>query len=243
MSKLNQVLAIEKRTKQLANKRLTVLHRQSRAQAMFSGFSKIYEPKEEDAETFPPESQIVQKKVPDSLKELRLILSDLFDVTLTKDSANQEAKANIVVDDITIVSDVPATTLLFLEKQLIDINTYVNDLPTLDPAYVWNMDEGSGLFKTAALKTHKTRKVQRAIVLYDATPEHPAQTQLISEDVIIGHWNTVRQSGAIPEAQKRQIVERVEKLIKAVKFAREKANTQEAPNRSLGTEVFNYLLS
>jgi hypothetical protein len=35
-------------------------------------------------------------------------------------------------------------------------------------------------------------------VLYDATEHHPAQTQLISEDVIVGWWETVKHSGAIP---------------------------------------------
>jgi hypothetical protein len=83
--------------------------------------------------------------------------------------------------------------------------------------------------------------VQRPITLYEATKEHPAQTQLITEDVIAGAWITIKYSGAIPAPRKKQLLGRIEKLSNAVKFAREQANAAEATDKKLGKEVFDFL--
>ena len=55
----------------------------------------------------------------------------------------------------------------------------------LDPGSDWSVDPGTGLYKTDNTLTQRTKKVQRPITLYEATKEHPAQTQLITEDVIV----------------------------------------------------------
>jgi hypothetical protein len=133
--------------------------------------------------------------------------------------------------------------LLFLEKQLTDIRTFVGNLPVLDPAESWSEDKNSGLYRTEPTSTHRTKKVQKPIVLYPATPEHPAQTQIITEDVIVGFWSQVKQSGAIPRPQKLIILDRVERLLKAVKEAREAANIQEeVKTPDIGAAIFGYLL-
>lgn len=46
------------------------------------------------------------------------------------------------------------------------------------------------------------QKTQRPIVLYDATDNHPAQAQLITEDVLAGLQEKVDISGAIPSTEK-----------------------------------------
>ncbi len=79
-------------------------------------------------------------------------------------------------------------------------------------------------------------------MLYDATPEHPAQTQIITRDVLAGYWSQVRHSGAMPKPEKDALAERVEKLLQAVKQAREAANgMDEASAPSVGEAVFDYL--
>ena len=78
-------------------------------------------------------------------------------------------------------------------------------------------------------------------MLYDATEHHPAQTQLISEDVVVGTWTTVKQSGAMPAPMKKRVLKRIETLANAVKFAREQANSIEADDQKVGKEVFDYL--
>ena len=52
------------------------------------------------------------------LRSTATALTQLFDVTATKDWANCEARADITVDGRALLRDVPVSYLLFLEKQL-----------------------------------------------------------------------------------------------------------------------------
>jgi hypothetical protein len=242
-TKLNQVLAIEKGVKSRVFSELTTMNNAAQKPALFSGFSKNYKAKEEDGEHFPPENSRVQMNARDMLGTLSRILVELFDVSAQRDWANCSAKANVVVEGKTIVTQAPATYLLFLEKQLNDVQTFIQNIPTLDPAEEWRFDEAANIYKSDVTKTARTKKLQKPIVLYDATKEHPAQTQLITEDVTIGHWDTIKHSAALPPRRKQELLERVEKLIKAVRFAREEANAADASDVKVGDAVFNYLFA
>ncbi|MGE0709638.1 MAG: hypothetical protein AB7T09_16800 [Planctomycetota bacterium] len=240
--KLNQVLAIEKGTKARIHGEITRMHHALQKPGLLNGFAKTYRPKEEDGDAYPPENVRVQLNAAQMLRQAGRLLAELFDVTATKDFANTEARADLVVDGEVLLEQVPATFLLFLEKQLVDLRTFVAKIPTLDPAEEWVHDGATDLFKTEATETTRTKKVQRPIVLYPATPEHPAQTQLITEDVAVGSWITVKHSGALPEPRKTALLERIERLSDAVKFAREQANAAEAGRRVVGERVFRSLL-
>ena len=50
-------------------------------------------------------------------------------------------------------------------------------------------------------------------------------------------------SGAMPARRVNEILERVEKLQQAVKFAREEANNVEIEDQRIGEQVFYYLFS
>ncbi|MEQ9497293.1 MAG: hypothetical protein RIT81_10550 [Deltaproteobacteria bacterium] len=76
---------------------------------------------------------------------------------------------------------------------------------------------------------------------YEATEHHPAQTELVSLDEVVGTWHTVLHSGAIPAPRKKVLQKRLQNLIKAVKFAREAANESKAPKKEVGQRVFGYL--
>ena len=80
-------------------------------------------------------------------------------------------------------------------------------------------------------------------MLYDATEHHPAQTQLITEDVTTGHWSTVYTSGALPVPRREQLLERIEHLRNAVKRARARANDTEVEKRQIGDAIFGYLFA
>ena len=79
--------------------------------------------------------------------------------------------------------------------------------------------------------------------LSPATDKHPAQVQLVSEDVLAGYWNEKKFSGAVPASYKAELINRVETLIQAVKFAREKANDTEVTDLKVGDAVFGYLFA
>jgi hypothetical protein len=240
-TKLNQIIAIEKGVKTRTYAKLSRMHKDSQKAEPFNGFAKTYRRRDEDGVDYPSERKKVQLNAEALLKDVANLQTETFDVTATKDWGNCGARADVTVDGRVLVKDAPVTWLLFLEKQLSDLRTFVDKLPTLDEAEDWARDPNGFLFKTEKITTHKTKKVQRPIVLYDATEEHPAQTQLITEDVVVGWWDTVKHSGAIPIPRKQAILDRIVKLTKAVKQAREEANGLEIEPVEVGGEIFRYL--
>lgn len=225
--KMNQILAIEKGEKGNHQSAFTKLHRLSSSPQLFNGFAKEYQPNDDDGEQFPDEGLLVQAKVSDVLAAAAGSLANLFDVVATKDFGNMTAKADIKIGDQVLVEGVPATFLLFMEKQLNDIKKFITELPTLDPTEEWALDEKVSLYKTGVQKTHRTRKVQKPLTLAPATKEHPAQCQLLTSDEIIGYWHTTKMSSAMPADEKKALLKKVNELTKAVRFAREEANCTE----------------
>lgn len=243
MAKLNQIIAIEKGIKSRVYGELTDLNKAIQKPELFNGFQKTYLKRDDEGEDLPAEKKRVQFSAAEVLSRAERIISELMEVTARKDWTNCAANASVKIDDKVIIPNAPVSFLLFLEKQLTDLRTFVGNLPILDEGDNWSKDENSGLFKAETTKTHRTRKVQKPIVLFPATPEHPAQTQLITEDVIAGFWEQVKQSGAIPKTEKQAISERVEILLRAIKEAREEANVhEEIQTPNVGSAIFDYLL-
>lgn len=243
MPKLNQILAIEKGIKTRVYAEFTELQAATQKPALMNGFTKTYQARDEEGETYPPESQKVQYDHQQVFERLATGLTELFDITATKDWANCGAKADVVLDGKVVVADVPAPYLLFLEKQLADLATFVQKMVELDAASDWYIDPTTGQFKTEPTATQRTKKVQRAIVLYDATEHHPAQTQLITEDVVVGQWITVKLSGALPAPRKKALLTKIEKLGHAVKFAREQANAGDVVEKKVGKAVLDFVFT
>jgi len=243
MALLNQIVAVENGTKSRTSRELTDLHRTTQKPALFTGIHRVYTPKDDEGDKLPSETTLVQKNVEDILDDASKAMTRLFDVVLTKEVGNTEAKADVVVDGQVLLMNVPVTYLLFLEKQLVDIHTFVGKLPTLDPAQHWSLDENSGVWKADVVETTRTKKVPRNHVKAEATEKHPAQVEVYTEDVIVGTWAKVDTSGAIPNTRRAQLLERVEKLQEAVKFARERANSVEVDDQRAGETVFNYLFA
>lgn len=241
MAKLNQIIAIEKGVKNTSFAELTEAHHQLQKPTLLSGISRTYRPKDEEGEQLPPESTRVQVRAEEIIRTTSENLVRLFDVTATKEWANCEAKADVVVDGTVLLQSVPATYLLFLEKQLVDMHTFVKKLPVLDASETWVYDAPSDSFATEPVQTVKTRKIPRNHVKAEATEHHPAQVEVYYEDVSVGNWRTVKYSGALPAKRVNDLLERVEKLQTAVKFAREEANNLEVTDQKVGAKVFQYL--
>jgi hypothetical protein len=241
MPKLNQIIALAAGKKSQAHKALTDAHQSLQKSNSLEGISRTYKPKDDDGEQLPSEKKAVQLKVKDAVRSAVAALTDLFDIVATQDGANCMAKSDIVVDGIVILKSVPVTTLLFLEKQLVDIHTFVDKLPTLDPGEVWTYSADVDHFASDSYQTTKTKKVMKNHVKAEATKEHPAQVETYTEDVIVGYWTTVKFSSAIPAKEKNEMLERVRKLQEAVKCAREEANGMEVETRKIGAAVLNHV--
>lgn len=242
-SKLNQIIAVASSKKSAAKSALEKAYHTFQKPDLFAGLHKVYEPKDEEGEVLPEESKRIQQKVSDILQGVEEAWTNMVDVVVTNDEGNSRARADVIVDGTTVLTNVPVTSLIFMEKQLTDLNTLVTNIPTLSEAQEWSFDNSAGLYRSTTTKTTRTKKVQKPIVLYDATPEHPAQCSLVSEDIIEGTWNTTAISSALTTQQVKQIKNRITKLKEAVVKAREEANSTEVENRKVGSHVFSYIFS
>lgn len=244
MTKLNQIIAIEAGEKSRANKATAPLFHAAKNPALFAGLSRTYEPVEDGGEQLPEESSRVQYTVDQIIRGFVSSSTRMLDLGATKDLANTEARADVVVGEEVVIADAPVTLLLPLEKYLSqEVRGLIESLPVLDPAQSWELSnsEREGIYETEPVKRHRTKKVARPLELAPATDKHPAQVQLIQEDVLAGYWTEKKFSGAVPAARKAELLARVEKLIQAVKSAREAANDLVVTDVNIGERVFGYL--
>lgn len=238
---LTQVIAIERPAAKKAGEGITALYQVGQKAGLFVGHDKVYDKINETGEDLPSEGKKVELTTREILKGVAKDLTDIFDITAAKDYANCHAKADVVVGEKTLIEGAPATYLIYIEKQLVHVRTIVSKLPTLSTDEDWKEDEGTLLHKSKTKTTYRTAKVQDKLVLIEPTEKHPGQAQMITRDVSVGKWHTTLLSGAMPVPTKQKILERVEVLMRAVKFAREHANTVEAAEKSIGKQVFDYL--
>ena len=141
MDKLNKVLAVERAIKPGIYKRFTGLHKAIQKIGAMDGFEKTYNAlREDDTRVFPPESKKAEFSTKEVLDEVSSSLSELFNITAARDWGNTTATGDITIDGNVLLAKVPAPYLLFLDKQLSDLLTFVSNIPELDPAIDWHRD-------------------------------------------------------------------------------------------------------
>lgn len=241
MARLNQIIAIEKGIKSKSFQELAEVQKMLLKPALFAGIARAYRPKDEEGEQLPPESNKVQVKAQEVIRQSVEILSKLFDVTASKDWTNCRARADVVVDGQTLLTQVPVSYLLFLEKQLVDLQAFIKKLPILESSETWTFDASADCWATEPIQTIKTKKIPRNHVKAEASDKHPAQVEVYYEDVTVGYWRTVKFSGALPATRINELLDRIDRLSQAVKFAREEANNSEVEQQHIGERFFQYI--
>ena len=220
---------------------------------LFSGLSKTYTPKGtegEDAIEFPPQHVPVRAVAADLITEAFEVWQRGLNITATKDYGNMAAKADVKVNGTMVLGGVPVHFLLFLEKKILnDFRTLIAKMPVLDPSFEWEeVDGAAGTYKTEPVTKLKTRKAQRAVVKYphqfsdDGKTAIPAQTEIITEDIVQGHYDEVRLSGAMTRDRKQEILRRINELLVAVKEAREEANSIRVDDVDVGRKLAEFVL-
>jgi hypothetical protein len=243
MTRLNALLGILSGAKSRAKSAKDTAHHLLQKGHLFNGFVKTYSPlDDENGDHFPDESQLVQHNVETELAELVGPWARMIDLQASVDRTNQEARAQIALDGFTS-EPLPASTLLWLEKELTDLRTIISKAPVLDPAKQWEVDDNSGLFTTEPRRTIKTRKVPKNHVRFRGDEHHPPQVDVFNADETVGHWTGVDLSGALKETRKRELLVRVDDALEAVKLARDGANQTEAVDIRVGNELLQRLLA
>lgn len=247
MTKLHEILAVdgdkEGIFKKILNETQVVFQKQRN---LFEEHHKKYVPQDENenAEGL-EEHHSMETTVHDRLRYNNKACIDYFDVVLQKEKTNTKAKADLTVDGVTILKDVPATFLLGLENKLKLVRPVFEAIPTLPSGHTWEGDDqkGAGIYRLAdPEKKFRTAKTFQHKVLYEATKEHPAQIERWEETKNVGIFITERWSGMLTSAKKAMLLQRIDKLIQATKKARQRANCEEVEDAKIGKEIFTYIM-
>src|SRR5262249_3272173 len=149
-----------------AKETLTEVQQQSKKPELLTGLVRTYQPRDDGGEPQPDERKAVQVKVKDLIDRVKRGLTDVFDVVAAKDWASSQPKAEGLGDGRRVLEGVPVTHLLFLEKQLVDLRTFVEALPTLDAAEEWEYKPEFDSYVSKASRTNRTKKVPKNHVKY-----------------------------------------------------------------------------
>lgn len=247
MSKLHELLAVEGNLENQSNKCRTELASTFDKKRHLFGEKRVtFTANTEGANPVTEEQSDIQSTIASEINWIVGILAKSLDASHHIDVANTLAKADVVTEEgETILRDVPATSLLQLEKRLKEIHDLAVAIPTLDPAKGFQQDpqRTKGHFKAREVSKTRTKKAPKVIELSPATKEHPAQVQLITEDVPVGTILEQEWSSLITPATKADVIDRCDILLRAVKKARAKANEQEVDVTSskIGKKLLDYV--
>jgi hypothetical protein len=241
VTRLSQIIAIEKDTRTRAEQTAAFAYHQLQKPEPLTGISKAYTASDAEGEQQPSQGTRVQYTVEMALRSAASVTARYLDLLGTKERTDQTAVADVVIDGQVFIKDVPVLFLLGLERQLGEELVQARKLPTLSAEHEWTPFDSRGVSVTASITTKSTKKIPRNHVKAPATDKHPAQVEVYFEDTVVGTWDTRHFSGAITESRKQDIIERLTKLISAVKQAREEANTTAVTDFKVGDKVFGYI--
>jgi hypothetical protein len=242
-NKLHELLAVEQDRKNKANQSVSeALQTFSKKDVIFDGMNKRYIAMEADSEIIPDETKEMAMSVKDKLTSTLEIFASGIDAHLSKEETNSAniAKAELIVDNQSF-GTFAATSLLALETHFNKTKELYQTIPVLDQAKKWSFDTQRAIYRTDEEVKFRSIKRPKVIVKYEATKEHPAQTELLYLDFQVGKYETTYFSGKITQAQKNTLLRRIDSLIEAVKIARSKANNVEVTNIKVAQNLFNFI--
>lgn len=183
--------------------------------------------------------------VHDKLKYTLSQVVRFYDVVLQKEATNQDAKADLVLEDGTVLAtDLPVGFLLGMETKLKTLRSVYESIPTLAPGIDWVRaeDKGPHVWQVRHPEVRaKTAKEVKHKVLVNPTDKHPAMIEKWDETVNVGVFTKNSWSSAMTVTEKSKLLERVDALIQATKQARMRANATPVRQMTIGATLIKYL--
>ena len=247
MSKLHELLAVEEDLKgQAVTVRNQLAETFTKRQHLFEETRKTYTDNAEGSKPVVEEQKDIQSTVAKEVLWISEHLTKALDLGYQIDVANTTAKADVVTEDEEVLlKSVPTTALLRMQHRIREIEDLIKTIPTLDPALGFKPDDarGPGIYKAREVQEVRKRKENKVLTLAQATDKHPAQVQLVSVDTPVGTILKQEWSALITPSQKAELLNRAEKLLRAVKKARSRANDIETDVRGekIGKTVLSYI--
>lgn len=247
MAELHETLAVEKDLRGQAARVMQETKHVFAKGELFRGSITSYKPfADEDAHLSEEKHEAIGSDVMARLRFTAEHVGKFWDAVLQKEKTNQTAVADIVLEDGTVLATaVPATMCLGLEGKLVEFRDAIKGMPTLDAKTEWVQAEGQpeGIFRMAHdAFTFRGKKVEEPVVLYEATPEHPAQVQVHTRDVNVGKVTKRVFSSAVTSARAATILGRVEDMIRATRLARQRANKATVVTDKIASNLMNHIL-
>jgi hypothetical protein len=247
-TKLHELLAVENNLSGQAGKARTDLTKTFTDKKHLFGETRVtFKPLGENQTATTEQQSDIQTTVAEEIEWVKKILAKAWDAGHQIDVANTQAKADVIVEDeeTALLTGVPATSLLQLEKRIKEVHDLITAIPTLDPAkgFKQDPDRKSGVFKANEINKPRTQKTFVPLVLAAATKEHPAQVKEGWEDKSIGTVLQQEWSALITPAVKSDLLDRCDRLARSVKRARAKANEQEVDVKAarIGKTLLDYI--
>ncbi len=243
-TKLHELLAAEQTVKTQSSTILTETIKVFKKDSHFDGLKKEYTPKDENGEIYKGDEKEMITTVHAKLEHAFKFISKSLTVTLQKEQTNSSGNAKaILIIEGKEYGEYSATSLLAMEKVLIEVIKLVTAIPTLDMTRKWTPKEGmKNTYEVPETTTTKTGQREDWKVLVQATEHFPAQTQKVIIKEVVGNFTTNEWNGKMKPAEKSQIIERVDKVLSSVKTARSRANNVEISEINDPKTLFNYIL-
>lgn len=247
MAKLHELLAVESNLKsQAVSATADLKNTFEKKKHHFSETMVTFKPSGENAQDMVESVLDLQTTVPREINWIKPFLTKAIDAGYQVAEANTSARADVLLENGTVIlQQIPATALLELEKRIKEVQDFVLQIPTLDPAkgFTPDADRGADVFQARAVFKTRTKKENKPLVLAPATDKHAAQVQLVVEDVPVGTIMAQEWSGLITTSAKGIMIERVEELLRSVKQARARANetTLETASNKIGARLLDYV--
>lgn len=252
MSKLHEIIAVENDVEKTAHKAI------EEAAGVFGSKHNLFlgwvkrlkwlDADRQDSTPTEPFDETVEltTTVSEKLNFLSGQVAKYWNVLIQKETANQRATADLVLDDGTIlIGTAPATFLLGMEKRLKHLRKVYEKIPTLPAGQEWEPDPSAaqeGVYKASEPEqSFKTEKQIMHKVLYEATKEHPAQIEKWASDINVGVFTKHKWSGMVTSREKADMLGRLDELIRCFKKARQRANEVEVDNTELATKILDYI--
>lgn len=247
MTKLHELLAVQDNVNGQATKTRTEQATTfEKKRHLFEKKVKAFKPDAEGSPTQIEEQSDIQTTVVKEIEWLKGFLVKQIDIGYRVDIGNRVAVADVITeDDDVLAKGLPTTTLLWLAKRVMEVKDLIATIPTLDPAkgFQPDFDSGKGVYKARDVVKQRKVKTKKLYIKYEATDKHPAQTELVDEDVPVGTIQEQEWSALPTPALKAELLGRAEKLYRAVVRARSKANEQEfdTANAKIGDTLLDYI--
>lgn len=242
-TKLDALLGVLKTRKENTQRMIDTYYKEVKKRPLFDGLSRVYQARSDtDTEVLPAEGVLVQHDAENMITDLATEWAKLINLVATVDVTNSHAAAPVMLGDTQLTEPLPAVTLVYLEKQLVDLHSVLKALPVQDPAKPWNWDAEREQFTSGPVITFRSKKVPRNHTRFEGNDKHAPQIDVYNEDVTIGEWSKTDFTTALTPRRKRELLERSEDVIAAVRAARSNANATEATDVRFAKAVFDHIL-